>query len=92
VSDAKGYVASVGADAAPTDGQAATSDGVESSDTQTRVYGGTAVVSGETVMRGRRGGKAFREDTRFLRVYVSRDGRWQMVAGQDTSVPADTDG
>jgi ketosteroid isomerase-like protein len=95
VSDAKEYLASVGTASEATADQAATSDGLESgdsSDTQTRVYGATAVVSGETVTRGLRGGKAFHESTRFLRVYVSRDGRWQMVAGQDTPVPPGTDG
>jgi len=88
VRDTKDYLASVGAssDAAP--GPAVTRDEINSHDTKTHVYGGTAVVSGETVAHGHRDGRAFRESTRFLRVYVNRDGRWQMVAGQDTLIPA----
>jgi ketosteroid isomerase-like protein len=90
VSDAKDYLAVVGAasEAAPS----VSPDEVESCNTKTRVYGGTAVVSGETVAHGRRDGKVFKESTRFLRVYVNRDGRWQMVAGQDTPIPAGANG
>jgi ketosteroid isomerase-like protein len=92
VSDTRDYlasVASVGAASEATPGPAAaTPDEIETRGTRTLLYGGTAVVSGETVARGRRGGKAFQESVRFLRVYVHRDGRWQMVAGQDTPIPS----
>jgi ketosteroid isomerase-like protein len=92
VSDAKEYLASVGTASEAAPGSATmTREAIERLSTRTHLtrthlYGATAVVSGETVMRGLRGGKAFHESTRFLRVYVSRDGRWQMVAGQDTPV------
>ena len=83
----KDYLASVGATSEGAPGPAVTLDEINSRYTKTRVYGGTAVVSGETVAHGHRNGRAFRERTRFLRVYVNRDGRWQMVAGQDTLIP-----
>jgi hypothetical protein len=82
VSSAKEYLAAV--TAVP----AVRLDQMESRDTRTRVYGGTAVVSGQTISRGRRDGRVFEESVRFLRVYVNRDGRWQMVAGQDTPIPS----
>jgi ketosteroid isomerase-like protein len=90
VSDTKGYLASVTASSA-----AALGPGdIENRNMKTHIYGGTAVVSGETVARGYhdRSGKAFQAGTRFLRVYVNRDGRWQMVAGQDTHLPMSGNG
>jgi ketosteroid isomerase-like protein len=82
VEDAKAYMSSLGSDDAAS---APKIESIENKDTKLHVYGGTAVVSGQTVARGNKG---FRESTRFLRVYVNRDGRWQMVAGQDTHSPA----
>jgi len=86
VQDAKAYMASFGNDGAMA---APKIESIENQDTKLHVYGGTAVVSGQTVARGNKGGQGFSESTRFLRVYINRDGRWQMVAGQDTRSPAD---
>ena len=90
VSDTKGYLTSVGAASAAALGPVE----IESRNTKTHIYGGTAVVSGETIAHGYqdRSGKAFQAGTRFLRVYVNRDGRWQMVAGQDTPLPMSGNG
>src|SRR6476646_10247759 len=45
-----------------------------------RVYGNTAVETGRSTMIGQDGGKAVPRDNRFTRVWVERQGRWQLVA------------
>ena len=51
-----------------------------------RLYGETAVVIGRWTARGVNNGQRFDYVTRFLSVYVKRDGRWQMVAEQSTEI------
>jgi hypothetical protein len=59
-----------------------------------RVYGATAIVTGRATTQGESPQGAIRGTFRYTRVYVSRDGRWQLVAFQGTpiaeSAPAPT--
>ena len=45
-----------------------------------RVYGNTAVETGRSTMVGQDRGKIVPRDNRFTRVWVMKDGRWQLVA------------
>jgi len=56
-------------------------------DLQARVLGETGLVSGVSAFRGKQGDEAFDFTLRFLDVYAWRDGRWQLVASQDTRLP-----
>ena len=47
---------------------------------QWRVYGDTAVETGRSTMNGQDKGKTVPRDNRFTRVWVKRQGRWQLVA------------
>jgi ketosteroid isomerase-like protein len=46
-----------------------------------------AVVTGSVNAKGLRGGKAFNLQNRYTEVWVKRGGRWQCVAGQETTWP-----
>ena len=60
---------------------------IERTAQQVRLYGETAVVTGIVHMRGIHIGPTAKPDTnRYLRVYVRRQGRWQLVAHQATRV------
>jgi Domain of unknown function (DUF4440) len=54
------------------------------SDLRVRVLGEAGLVAGINVMRGQQGNEHFDLRLRFLDVYAWRDGRWQLVASQDT--------
>jgi ketosteroid isomerase-like protein len=60
--------------------QAITTDEV-----QVRVYGDTAVETGLSTMIGEDKGKTVPRDTRFTRVWVKQQGRWQLVANHYSS-------
>jgi len=51
-----------------------------------RVYGDTAVVTGLATRRGFMDGKDISTGVRYTRVYIKRDGRWQVVQFQQTRV------
>jgi ketosteroid isomerase-like protein len=53
---------------------------IATDDVRWRVYGNTAVETGRSTMVGQDGGKAVPRDNRFTRVWVERQGRWQLVA------------
>ena len=53
---------------------------ITTDDVQVRVYGNTAVETGRSTMIGQDRGKAVPRDNRFTRVWVKRQGRWQLVA------------
>jgi uncharacterized protein (TIGR02246 family) len=56
-------------------------------DLAVRVYGDTAVVTGRSTPKGRDSkGGAITGQYRFTRVWVKRQGRWQVVAFQGTRV------
>lgn len=60
---------------------------IEDHDVLIRGYEGVAVVTGRSVRkRADQDGKVVSQQFRFTRVYVKRDGRWQVVAAQSTPV------
>jgi ketosteroid isomerase-like protein len=50
-------------------------------------YGDTAVVTGRNTAKGQDNGKDFSGQFRYTRVYVKRQGKWQIVATQATRIP-----
>lgn len=54
------------------------------SDLRVQVLGDAGLVAGINVLRGQQGQEHFDLRLRFLDVYAWRDGRWQLVASQDT--------
>lgn len=56
------------------------------SDLNVRVYGQTAVVTGQSMIRGKEKGVNISGPYRFTDVFVKRDGRWQCVASQVTRI------
>lgn len=55
-------------------------------DLKVRVYGNTAIVVGTAIRKGATGERDISGTFRYTRVYVSRDGRWQVVHFQQTRV------
>ena len=53
---------------------------ITTDDVKWRVYGDTAVETGRSTMNGQDRGKVVPRDNRFTRVWVRRQGRWQLVA------------
>jgi ketosteroid isomerase-like protein len=57
-------------------------------DTDVRLYGNAAVVTGRvTVVRKNSEGKIFTRRNRFTDVFLWRDERWQLVAGHSSRIP-----
>ena len=54
---------------------------------QARVLGEAGIVTGVSAFQGTQGEESFDFTLRFLDVYAWRDGRWQLVASQDTRLP-----
>jgi uncharacterized protein (TIGR02246 family) len=61
-------------------------DSFRSEDVRARVYANTVVITGRWVFEGTRGGRAVGRQIRYLIVYVTRNGRWQIIAEQRTPV------
>jgi ketosteroid isomerase-like protein len=57
------------------------------SELRARVLGDAGFVAGINVIRGQQGTEHFDFRLRFLDVYAWRDGRWQLLASQDTRLP-----
>jgi ketosteroid isomerase-like protein len=53
---------------------------------EVRKYGDAAIATGRSILHGTRAGKPFVYRFRWTDVYVRRDGRWQAVSGQLTSL------
>ena len=51
-----------------------------------RIYGEVAVVTGRATPKGVADGREFVDPVRYSRVYVKRDGRWQVVLFQQTRI------
>ena len=62
-------------------------ESIASTEAQVRVYGDTAVVTGNGDVRVTSNGRQNRFSIRYTDVYAQRDGRWQMVAWQATRMP-----
>ena len=58
----------------------------EVSDMKVRVYGNTAVITGQADVAGTMAGKDTKAQVMFTRVYVKKGGQWQSVAFQQTRV------
>ncbi len=56
-------------------------------DIRARVFGDCAVATARTVVKGRYLGKDVGGQFRYLRVWIWRQGRWQAVAAQSTTIP-----
>jgi ketosteroid isomerase-like protein len=52
---------------------------INTAEVQVRIYGNTAVETGLSTMDGQDKGKAVPRDNRFTRVWVKRQGHWQLV-------------
>ena len=61
-------------------------DRYESSDTQFRVYGETAIVTGRIKRTRTIGGKTMADDWRFTKVYLRRAGNWLVVSFHASNV------
>src|SRR6266498_3434307 len=56
-------------------------------DLKVYAYGDTAVITGRSISKGQDNGKDISGQFRYTRVYVKRQGRWQLVATQITRIP-----
>ena len=57
------------------------------SDLAVRIFGDVGLVAGVSRLRGHTESERFDLQLRFLDVYSWRDGRWELVASQDTRLP-----
>ena len=55
-------------------------------DMEVRLFGNTAVVTGQSVSEGLYAGKPFRANLRFTDVFVKRKQRWQAVASHASAI------
>src|SRR5437773_916607 len=60
----------------------------ENHDMKVRVHGDTAVVLGITHTKGISGGKAFDSEFQFTDTFVKDGGRWRLLAGHVSKLPA----
>jgi len=64
-------------------------DNIESAvqdEIEVRQYGNAALATGRSIIRGTRDGKPFEYRFRWTSMYVQRDGQWQAVSGQLTTL------
>jgi uncharacterized protein (TIGR02246 family) len=59
---------------------------VHNTDVAVRVYGEVAIVTGLVLISGRFNDKEISTRSRYLKVYVKREGQWRVVAAQATLV------
>ena len=59
----------------------------ENDDVRVRFYGDAAVVTGQVTASGTNKGQDFSGRFRYTKVFVKRDGRWQIVAWHATTMP-----
>ena len=60
----------------------------ENYDMKVRVHGDTAVVTGKTHTKGVSGGKPFDSVFQFTDTFVKDGGRWRLLAGHVSKLPA----
>lgn len=61
-------------------------DELHSDNVQIRVYGDVAVMTDHTTVKGTDKGRPFGGDFRFVRIFVKKHGKWQIVLIQGTPV------
>ena len=61
---------------------------ITTDDVRIRVYGNTVVETGRSTMVGQDRGKVVPLENRFTRVWVSRQGRWRLVANHYSTLIA----
>jgi uncharacterized protein (TIGR02246 family) len=61
-----------------------------SDDVKVRVYGDTAIVTGRVTEKGTFNGRSLNSQSRYTDVWVKRNGRWQVVAAQNTRLPQES--
>lgn len=61
-------------------------ESIEPSDIKVRTYGDTAVVSYQSKEKGKYKTQDIGGETRWLEVFVRRNGKWQVVASQGTVI------
>ena len=59
---------------------------ITTDDVRVRVYGNTAVETGQSTMIGQDRGKAVPRDNRFTRVWIKQAGRWRLVSNHYSSL------
>jgi ketosteroid isomerase-like protein len=62
-------------------------DSITPQNIQVRIYGNTAIVTGDEVIKGIDAGKPFTQHIRFTDVLVHRNGRWQAVVSHESAIP-----
>ena len=67
-------------------GSGATSLDIAIADMKVRVYGDTAVTTGQVTIKGKYSGKESSGDYQSMRVWVKRGNAWQLVANQLTKI------
>ena len=63
-------------------------ESVERIDSRLRQYGDTAVVTGQTRMRGGFGDQRFEAHSRYTHVYVRSEQDWRLASAQGTPIAA----
>ena len=63
-------------------------ESVERIDSRVRQYGDTAVVTGQTRMRGGFGDQRFEAHSRYTHVYVRTEKGWRLASAQGTPIAA----
>ncbi len=61
-------------------------DAIDVRSFRVRRYAGTALITGETRMRGRFGDSAWSAHSRYTHVYVAQSERWRLVSAQGTPI------
>ncbi len=88
VSSSSARVMSRSADIEDTINDKSKYDIVESTETQIRIDGGTAIVNGVFRMKGtNESGVATDRRIRYTDTWIKRDGRWQVLASAGTTIP-----
>jgi ketosteroid isomerase-like protein len=65
-------------------------ESIERIDSRLRQFGDTAIVTGQTRMRGGFGDQRFEAHSRYTHVYVRDEERWRLASAQGTPIAAAT--
>jgi uncharacterized protein DUF4440 len=61
-------------------------EAIQPVESQDRLYGITAVITGRTQMSGRLGGTPFTASSRYTHAFVEEQGQWRLVSAQGTRI------